>query len=115
MNAFHLQKSIILALLLAGCTPLARAQGLTSVGAVACATGRGASAGGEDWGAVVSAAGCWLADWAAARADKHRDRELAAAAERLRLALVAAERDLDAQAVEDVEQAHAACVALSGP
>ena len=100
----RLQTAALL-LVLTSCTPLARAQGLTSAGVVACATGRGATAGGQDWGEIVSAAGCWLADWAAGRADKARDQELAAAAEKLRIALAEAERESGAA---EVERAHAA-------
>ena len=99
--------ALTIAIAVTGCTPLARAQGLASVGAVACATGHGATAAGEDWGAIVSAAGCWLAGWAADRSDKRR--ELAQAAERLRVALAAADQDLDAETAAAVERAHKAC------
>lgn len=63
------------------CTPLQRADTLTAVGAASCGAGHSLDAAGLDEGELVAAAGCWLADWAAARADRLREAERGRVAE----------------------------------
>lgn len=59
-----------------GCTPTMRAQALIGAGATACGGGAVvATAAGESWGALLEAAGCWLADWGADMLERQRDAE----------------------------------------
>jgi hypothetical protein len=99
-----------LALALVSCTPGHRGPALVGVGAMLCGGGLAAEAAGQSWGAILSAAGCWLADWAAEREERRR------AAERNTLAFEtetapAITDPIDAAAVE-LARAHAEMVAV---
>jgi hypothetical protein len=93
-----------------GCSPIQRSSALLGLGVATCGGGKAATAAGEEWGALLSEAGCWLADWAAERLEAQRRAEretieVAAATEHAH-----ALTELDAAAVE-LAEAHALMVA----
>jgi hypothetical protein len=100
----------LVAALASGCSPIQRSSALLGLGVATCGGGKAATAADEDWGALLSEAGCWLADWAAERLDAQREAER----ERIEVATATehahALTELDAAAVE-LAEAHALMVA----
>jgi hypothetical protein len=100
--------------LASGCSPIQRSSALLGLGVATCGGGKAATAAGEEWGALLSEAGCWLADWAGERLEAQRAAKRRAEREAIEVASVTehahALAELDAAAVE-LAEAHALMVA----
>jgi hypothetical protein len=105
--------SLVVALA-SGCSPIQRSSALLGLGVATCGGGKAATAAGEEWGALLSEAGCWLADWAGERLEAQRAAKRRAEREAIEVAAVTEHAhdlaELDAAAVE-LAEAHALMVA----